>query len=106
MATKNAEAIEAANRTYEWGFHSDIEQDFAPKGLTEDTVRYISAKKKEPEWLLEWRLKAYRHWLTMEEPRLAESYITRRSIIRTAYTTLLPNRRPGQKAFRRSIRNS
>ena len=48
MATKNAEAIEAANRTYEWGFHSDIEQDFAPKGLTEDTVRFISAKKGEP----------------------------------------------------------
>ncbi|MDP8913280.1 MAG: Fe-S cluster assembly protein SufB, partial [Pseudomonadota bacterium] len=66
---RNREAQEAADRasTYEWGFSSDIEQEFAPKGLNEDTVRYISAKKGEPEWMLEWRLKAYRAWLTMEE---------------------------------------
>ncbi|HLL60076.1 MAG TPA: Fe-S cluster assembly protein SufB [Allosphingosinicella sp.] len=66
---RNREAQEAADRasTYEWGFSSDIEQEFAPKGLSEDTVRFISAKKGEPEWLLEWRLKAYRAWLTMEE---------------------------------------
>ena len=50
-----------------WGFVSDIEQEFAPKGLSEDTVRFISAKKNEPEWMLEWRLKAYRAWLEMEE---------------------------------------
>ena len=54
--------------TYKWGFTSDIESEMAPKGLSEDTVRYISAKKGEPEWLLEWRLKAYRRWLTMVEP--------------------------------------
>ena len=48
MATRNAEAHAAANKTYEWGFSSDIEQEFAPKGLSEDTVRYISAKKNEP----------------------------------------------------------
>ncbi len=66
---RNQEAHEAAEKlaTYEWGFVSDIESDFAPKGLNEDTVRFISAKKGEPEWLLEWRLKAYRAWLTMEE---------------------------------------
>ncbi|HYI40176.1 MAG TPA: Fe-S cluster assembly protein SufB [Allosphingosinicella sp.] len=66
---RNQEAQEAVDRasTYEWGFTSDIEQDFAPKGLNEDTVRFISAKKNEPEWMLEWRLKAYRAWLTMEE---------------------------------------
>ncbi len=66
---KNQEAHEAAEKlaTYEWGFVSDIESDFAPKGLNEDTVRFISAKKNEPEWLLEWRLKAYRAWLEMEE---------------------------------------
>ncbi|HEV2079390.1 MAG TPA: Fe-S cluster assembly protein SufB [Allosphingosinicella sp.] len=66
---RNREAQEAADRasTYEWGFSSDIEQEFAPKGLNEDTVRYISAKKNEPEWMLEWRLKAYRAWLEMEE---------------------------------------
>jgi Fe-S cluster assembly protein SufB len=66
---RNREAHEAAERaaTYEWGFTSDIEQEFAPKGLSEDTVRYISAKKNEPEWLLEWRLKAFRAWLGMED---------------------------------------
>ncbi|OYY67879.1 MAG: Fe-S cluster assembly protein SufB, partial [Sphingomonas sp. 28-63-12] len=76
MATKNAEAIAAANKKYEWGFSSDIEQEFAPKGLSEDTVRFISAKKNEPEWMLEWRLKAYRHWLTMESPDWAKLDLT------------------------------
>jgi Fe-S cluster assembly protein SufB len=71
---RNREAHEAAERaaTYEWGFTSDIKQDFAPKGLSEDTVRFISAKKNEPEWMLEWRLKAYRSWLTMEEVKWAK----------------------------------
>ena len=68
MATKNAEAYAAVSKTYEWGFSSDIEQDFAPKGLSEDTVRYISAKKGEPQWMLDWRLKAYARWLEMETP--------------------------------------
>ncbi len=53
---------------YKYGFVSDIESDAAPMGLSEDIVRFISAKKNEPTWLLDWRLKAYRHWLTMEEP--------------------------------------
>ncbi len=66
MATKNAEALAAANKKYEWGFATEIEQDFAPKGLSEDTVRYISAKKGEPEWMLDWRLKAFRLWQTLE----------------------------------------
>jgi len=66
---RNQEAQDAVDRnaTYEWGFSSDIAQEFAPKGLNEDTVRFISAKKNEPAWMLEWRLKAYRAWLTMEE---------------------------------------
>ena len=73
-AARNAEAQAAADRasTYEWGFSSAVEQDFAPKGLSEDTVRFISAKKNEPEWMLERRLKAYRHWLTMEAPDWAK----------------------------------
>ena len=54
---------------YKYGFVSDIESDNAPKGLSEDIVRFISNKKNEPEWLLEWRLKSYRHWLTMTEPK-------------------------------------
>ena len=75
MATKNAEALAAANKKYEWGFSSDIEQEFAPKGLSEDTVRYISAKKSEPEWMLDWRLKAFRMWETMELPEWAKLQI-------------------------------
>lgn len=59
---------EVTSSEYKWGFVSDIESDNAPKGLSEEIVRFISKKKNEPEWLLEWRLKAYRHWLTMEEP--------------------------------------
>jgi Fe-S cluster assembly protein SufB len=56
------------NKEYAYGFVTDIESDTIPRGLTEETVRLISAKKNEPEWLLDWRLKAYRRWLTMTEP--------------------------------------
>ena len=59
------------NQEYKYGFVTDIEADSLPPGLDEDVVRVISAKKDEPEWLLEWRLKAYRHWLTMTEPTWA-----------------------------------
>jgi Fe-S cluster assembly protein SufB len=58
-----------ANQEYKWGFVSDIEADSIARGLSEDVVRLISAKKDEPEWLLEWRLKAFRLWRTMQEPR-------------------------------------
>ncbi len=56
------------NREYKWGFVTDIDADVAPKGLNEDVIRLISAKKREPEFMLEWRLKAYRGWLKMTEP--------------------------------------
>src|SRR5690606_5956795 len=56
---------------YKYGFETVIEVDKAPKGLSEDIIRFISAKKQEPEWMLEWRLDAYRRWLTMEEPTWA-----------------------------------
>ena len=59
---------EFANRDYEWGFVTDIEADSAPPGLNEEIIRFISAKKNEPDFMLEWRLKAYRQWLTMEDP--------------------------------------
>ena len=60
------------NGGYEHGFITDIESDVVPPGLDEDVVRLISAKKDEPEWMLEWRLKAFRHWLTMAEPNWAK----------------------------------
>ena len=56
---------------YKWGFVTDIDMDMAPKGLNEDTVRLISARKQEPEWLLQWRLRAFAAWQTMEEPHWA-----------------------------------
>ncbi len=67
---EHVRAIE--ERKYKYGFVTDIATETAPKGLNEDIVRFISAKKEEPEWLLEWRLKAYRHWLTMREPTWAK----------------------------------
>ena len=60
---------ELANQEYKWGFVTEIEADTIPKGLSEDVIRMISAKKNEPAFMLEWRLKSYRHWLTMEEPK-------------------------------------
>jgi len=68
MPTATAAVHELAERQYKYGFTSDIESDQAPPGLSEEIIRWISAKKREPEWMAEWRLSAYRHWLTMEEP--------------------------------------
>src|ERR1700681_3317856 len=65
-ATETIEGL--VQKEYKYGFYTDVETDSAPPGLDEDIVRLISAKKKEPAFMLEWRLKAYRHWLTMEEP--------------------------------------
>ena len=67
----NREIAELANRTYKHGWVTNIEMETVPHGLDEDVIRLISAKKEEPEWLLEWRLKAFRHWQTMTEPRWA-----------------------------------
>ncbi len=68
MEDSNNLLNEVTTSEYKFGFVSNIDQEFAPKGLNEDTIRFISAKKKEPEWMLEWRLKAYRYWLEQEEP--------------------------------------
>ena len=66
-----AKVREATGDKYKYGFVTDIDMDRAPKGLNEDIIRFISARKQEPEWLLEWRLKAYHRWLTMPEPEWA-----------------------------------
>ena len=68
MPTPQSDIEILATQEYKYGFVTNVETDDAPQGLSEDTVRFISAKKNEPEWLLEWRLKAFRHWLTMTEP--------------------------------------
>lgn len=69
MSDQNQILEEHISSDYKYGFVSDIDTEFAPKGLNEGIVRYISEKKNEPEWMLEFRLKAYRHWLTLEEPK-------------------------------------
>jgi Fe-S cluster assembly protein SufB len=71
MATPQSEVEILATQEYKYGFVTDIEQETVPPGLNEDVIRLISAKKHEPEWLLQWRLKAFRHWLTMKEPTWA-----------------------------------
>ncbi len=69
MATQNtiSRKSDMSGQEYQWGFVTDIETDLAPRGLNEDIVRLISSKKGEPEWMLEWRLKAYRHWVKLNE---------------------------------------
>ena len=69
---KTLATVRAASEAYKYGFVTDIESESAPPGLNEDTVRFISAKKREPEWLLEWRLKAFRDWQKSEEPHWAK----------------------------------
>ena len=68
MPTPQTDIEILANQEYKYGFVTEIETDSAPPGLNEDIIRLISAKKHEPEWMLEWRLKSFRHWLTMTEP--------------------------------------
>ena len=71
MSTLVNNIEELTNKEYKYGFYTEVETDTVPPGLNEDVIRLISAKKNEPEFMLEWRLKAYRHWLTMEEPSWA-----------------------------------
>ena len=70
---------EATSSEYKYGFVSKIEQELAKKGLTEDTVRFISAKKEEPQWMLDWRLEAFKNWQKMEEPNWAHLHYTKPS---------------------------
>ena len=71
MPTPQSEIEILANREYKYGFVTEVETDSVPPGLNEEIIRMISAKKRESEWMLHWRLKAYRHWLTMHEPTWA-----------------------------------
>ncbi|MBN8908144.1 MAG: Fe-S cluster assembly protein SufB, partial [Rhodospirillales bacterium] len=70
--TETLDTVQSVTQSgYKWGFETDIEMDLAPKGLNEDIIRLISERKREPAWLLEWRLQAYAAWLKMEEPHWA-----------------------------------
>jgi Fe-S cluster assembly protein SufB len=68
MSAVQKELKELTSREYQSGFVTELETDVAPRGLNEAVVRLISSKKNEPQWLLDWRLEAYRHWLTLTEP--------------------------------------
>ena len=69
MSSESEVIDQFVEQEYKWGFYTDVETDTLPPGLNEDVIRHISGKKEEPEWLLEWRLKAFRHWQKIEEPR-------------------------------------
>ncbi len=71
MPTPVSNVETLANQEYKYGFYTDVEADIIPPGLNEEIIQLISAKKHEPKWMLEWRLRAYRHWLTMTEPKWA-----------------------------------
>jgi Fe-S cluster assembly protein SufB len=83
---------------YKYGFESFIEMDKAPKGLSEDTIRFISAKKGEPDWMLEWRLGAYRRWLTLEEPTWARVHYPKIDF-QDIYYYAAPKSTPGPKSL-------
>src|SRR5438445_4040716 len=68
MVSKTVIQGEMAKQEDKYGFVTDVEMETVPKGLNEDVIRLISEKKNEPDWMLDWRLRAYRHWLTMKEP--------------------------------------
>ncbi len=72
MSSTGQDVEQLVHKEYEHGFYTDVESDTVPPGLNEDIIRFISAKKNEPEFLLEWRLKSYRHWLTMQQPDWAK----------------------------------
>ena len=96
--TQNNKEIRDAIGEYKYGFTTDIESEFAPKGLNEDTVRYISAKKNEPEWLLAWRLKAFAAWQDMEDPEWAR--VKHPPIdFQDAYYYAEPNQKKGIKSL-------
>jgi Fe-S cluster assembly protein SufB len=84
---------EVTSKAYEFGFTTDVESDKVPAGLNEDVIRLISAKKNEPEWLLEWRLDAYRNWLTMTEPEWAHVHYTKPDFQAISYYSA-PKKKP------------
>src|SRR4030095_11543296 len=86
-------------REYKYGFVTDVETDEVPKGLNEEVIRLISAKKNEPEFMLEWRLKSYRHWLTMKEPTWANVHYPKIDYQEIVYYSAPKARKEGPKSL-------
>ena len=100
-------AIESlVNREYQYGFVTDIDADTLPVGLTEETVRAISARKNEPDFMLEWRLKAYRRWLTMQRAALGQHHVPPDRLSGDQLLLGAQDRRSRWRASTRSIRSS
>ncbi len=93
MSTETEYLESIANKEYKYGFTTDIEAETLPPGLNEDVIRAISAKKEEPEWMLEWRLKAYRHWLKMTEPNWAKVHYQKIDYQKVSYFSA-PKKKP------------
>ena len=98
IAAETVEQVRSLGDRYKYGFVTDIESEQAPKGLNEDIVRFISAMKDEPEWLLEWRLEAFRHWQTMTEPNWAKLGIPMIDY-QDAYYYSAPKQKEGPKSL-------
>ena len=98
VAAETVEQVRSLADRYKYGFVTDIESEQAPKGLNEDIVRFISAVKDEPEWLLEWRLHAFRHWLTMTAPNWAKLGIPMIDY-QDAYYYSAPKQKEGPKSL-------
>jgi len=97
-AVETREKVSALAEKYKYGFVTDIEMERAPKGLNEDTVRYISSKKREPEWMLEWRLGAFRRWLEMREPNWARVHYPKIEY-QNAYYYAAPKNTPAKQSL-------
>jgi Fe-S cluster assembly protein SufB len=98
-ATETLNTVQALTSSgYKWGFETDIEMDIAPKGLNEDTIRLISARKDEPAWLLDWRLRAYRGWVKMEDPAWARVHHPEIDYQDLHYYAA-PKKKPGPKSL-------
>ncbi|MFB3920724.1 MAG: Fe-S cluster assembly protein SufB [Terriglobia bacterium] len=99
MSTPQTEIEILANQEYKYGFVTEIDADTIPPGLNEDIIRLISAKKQEPEWLLEWRLKAYRHWQTMKEPTWQNVHYPPIDYQAATYYSAPKSQKPGPKSI-------
>ena len=98
MAEDNSILEDHIRSEYKWGFTTDIDTETFAKGLNEDVVRALSAKKNEPQWLLDFRLKAFRHWLTMKEPRWAHIRYPRLDFQNISYYSA-PKKKPQLKSL-------
>ena len=107
MASSVDTIRDIALQEYKWGFVTDIEAETIPKGLNEDVIRLISAKKNEPEFMLEWRLKAYRHWASLEKRRPSRPgrTLNRSHRLPGHFYYSAPKQKPNSPAWTKSIRS-